>query len=207
MLLIIAGLWVGVFVPSWFRRSHIRQVERRSANSVREEITRASITPGISLAKQNFRLRLTQTIFSLVAGFSFFGLILTIFAAVSQTFFIYFSGVFLAVFIASVAVLRAAKRKSRGLLTRASRDRAAKFSTYSSTAIAAENSGISAENPVNKRDWAPNALPAPRQRVGELSKQTLAEVVEIEDHIAKNATVELNSTVLDEILRRRRANG
>jgi hypothetical protein len=37
--------------------------------------------------------------------------------------------------------------------------------------------------------------------------QSLAEVVEIENRIAKNATAELDSTALDEILRRRRANG
>lgn len=211
MLLIIAGLWVGVFVPSWFRRSQLRQVERKSGQSVRGEIKkiRQPINPGsrISLAQQNFRLQLTQTISSSVAVFAFLGAIWTIFAAVSQIFYIFFSGGFLAISLVSVALSRAAKRKSQSLLTRAANNRAGMFSTSASSLMTAELMGVSGENPVNKRAWEPNALPAPRQRIGELTMQSLAEVVEIENRIAKHATAELDSTALDEILRRRRANG
>lgn len=211
MLLIIAGLWVGVFVPSWFRRSQLRQVERKSSQSLRGEIKniRQPIIPGsrISLAQQNFRLQLTQTISSSVAVFAFLGAIWTIFAAVSQIFYIFFSGGFLAIFIVSVALSRAAKRKNRGILTRAAKNRAGMFSSAANSSMTAEFIGDTAENPVNKRSWEPNALPAPRQRIGELTMQSLAEVVEIENRVAKNATAELDSTALDEILRRRRANG
>ena len=211
MLLIIAGLWVGVFVPSWFRRSQLRQVERKSSQSLRGEIKniRQPIIPGsrISLAQQSFRLQLTQTVSSSVAVFAFLGAIWTIFAAVSQIFYIFFSGGFLAIFIVSVALSRAAKRKNRGILTRAAKNRAGMFSSAANSSITAEFIGDTAENPVNKRSWEPNALPAPRQRIGELTMQSLAEVVEIENRVAKNATAELDSTALDEILRRRRANG
>lgn len=211
MLLIIAGLWVGVFVPSWFRRSQLRQVERKSSQSLRGEIKniRQPIIPGsrISLAQQSFRLQLTQTISSSVAVFAFLGAIWTIFAAVSQIFYIFFSGGFLAIFIVSVALSRAARRKNRGILTRAAKNRAGMFSSAANSSITAEFIGDTAENPVNKRAWEPNALPAPRQRIGELTMQSLAEVVEIENRVAKNATAELDSTALDEILRRRRANG
>lgn len=211
MLLIIAGLWVGVFVPSWFRRSQLRQVERKSSQSLRGEIKniRQPIIPGsrISLAQQSFRLQLTQTISSSVAVFAFLGAIWTIFAAVSQIFYIFFSGGFLAIFIVSVALSRAARRKNRGILTRAAKNRAGMFSSAANSSITAEFIGDTAENPVNKRAWEPNVLPAPRQRIGELTMQSLAEVVEIENRVAKNATAELDSTALDEILRRRRANG
>ena len=211
MLLIIAGLWVGVFVPSWFRRSQLRQVERKSSQSLRGEIKniRQPIIPGsrISLAQQSFRLQLTQTISSSVAVFAFLGAIWTIFAAVSQIFYIFFSGGFLAIFIVSVALSRAARRKNRGILTRAAKNRAGMFSSAANSSMTAEFIGDTAENPVNKRAWEPNALPAPRQRIGELTMQSLAEVVEIENRVAKNATAELDSTALDEILRRRRANG
>jgi hypothetical protein len=211
MLLIIAGLWVGVFVPSWFRRSQLRQVERTSTQNLRGEIkkTRQPSNPGsrISLAQQNFRLQLTQTISSSVAVFAFLGAIWSIFAAVSQIFYIFFSGGFVAIFIISVALSRAAKAKSRGLLTLAAKNRAGMFSSAANSSMTAEFSGDTAENPVDKRAWEPNALPAPRQRIGELTMQSLAEVVEIENRIAKNATAELDSTALDEILRRRRANG
>lgn len=211
MLLIIAGLWVGVFVPSWFRRSQLRQVERKSSQSLRGEIKniRQPIIPGsrISLAQQNFRLQLTQTISSSVAVFAFLGAIWTIFAAVSQIFYIFFSGGFLAIFIVSVALSRAARRKNRGILTRAAKNRAGMFSSAANSSMTAEFIGDTAENPVNKRAWEPNVLPAPRQRIGELTMQSLAEVVEIENRVAKNATAELDSTALDEILRRRRANG
>jgi hypothetical protein len=211
MLLIIAGLWVGVFVPSWFRRSQLRQVERTSTQNLRGEIkkTRQPSNPGsrISLAQQNFRLQLTQTVSSSVAVFAFLGAIWSIFAAVSQIFYIFFSGGFLAIFIVSVALSRAAKRKNRGILTRAAKNRAGMFSSAANSSMTAEFIGNTSENPVNKRAWEPNALPAPRQRIGELTMQSLAEVVEIENRVAKNATAELDSTALDEILRRRRANG
>ena len=161
MLLIIAGLWVGVFVPSWFRRSQLRQVERKSSQSLRGEIKniRQPIIPGsrISLAQQNFRLQLTQTISSSVAVFAFLGAIWTIFAAVSQIFYIFFSGGFLAIFIVSVALSRAAKRKNRGILTRAAKNRAGMFSSAANSSMTAEFIGDTAENPVNKRAWEPNA--------------------------------------------------
>ena len=63
------------------------------------------------------------------------------------------------------------------------------------------------ENPVNTRDWEASPLPAPKQRIGELEQPTLAEVVGIEELATAKSQNLLDATALDEILRRRRANG
>ena len=211
MLLILAGLWVGVFVPSWFRRSEDRQLQRRSSGKIQSEISRDNLieSPGgiSSIARQSFKLELSQRIFTVVAFLGFLGGIASIFVAVSQIIFIIFSITFLAIFIISVGIVRATRRKKLEVLLRASKSRAAMYSASSRAYARTAKQSLIAGNPVDTRFWEPVELPAPRQRIGELETPTLAEVVEIEERFAKNATATLDSTALDEILRRRRANG
>lgn len=56
------------------------------------------------------------------------------------------------------------------------------------------------------RAWEPNSLPVPAQRIGELEVAVLAEVVPLAERKV-TVTKSLQSSELDEILRRRRANG
>lgn len=211
MFLIIAGLWVWVFVPSWFRRSEDRQVERTTSREARGEIkgvkksvAKSSIS---AAANQNFRLTLTHRIFTALALLSSVVAFASIFMAVSQIFYWIVTFIFSAIFAASLAIARAAKRRSKALLQSASRSRSSIYTASLKAGRDLEETSLIAGSPVDTRSWEPQTLPAPRQRIGELQTPTLAEVVEIEEREVKKPNATLDSTALDEILRRRRANG
>ncbi len=211
MFLIIAGLWLWVFIPYWFKRSQERQATKTSNRELRREakISRAT-TPrsGISnLAERNYRLAMTQRIFSSIAFFAFAASIASIFLAVSQIFYSIVTFVFLAIFIGSWAIARAAKRKNLDVLAMASKSRSNVYASVANSLRYQDAESSIAGIPVDTRAWEANRLPAPRQRIGELELPTLAEVVEIEERVIKKSQVTLDSTALDEILRRRRANG
>lgn len=211
MFLIIAGLWLWVFIPSWFKRSQERQTSKTSKREVRREVKLARAnTPrsAISnLAERNYRLSMTQRIFSAIAFFAFAASIASIFLAVSQIFYWIVTLVFSAIFIVSLAVARAAKRKNIDVLAKASKSRSNVFASASNSLRYQDVDSSIAGSPVDTRAWEANRLPAPRQRIGELEMPTLAEVVEIEERVIKKSQTTLDSTALDEILRRRRANG
>jgi hypothetical protein len=211
MFLIIAGLWLWVFIPSWFKRSQERQTVnpsarqlRREARAARAEAPRSAIS---NLAERNFRLSMTQKIFSTIAFFSLATSIASIFLAVSQIFYWIVTFVFSAIFVTSWVIARAAKRKNLDVLARASKSRSNVFASVANSLRYEDAQSSIAGIPVDTRAWEPNRLPAPRQRIGELELPTLAEVVEIEERVIKKSQVTLDSTALDEILRRRRANG
>jgi hypothetical protein len=211
MLLIIAGLWVGVFVPSWFKRSEDRQVQRSTAQVVRGEIRDIKKTSSVnkisSIAEQNYRLTLTRRIFTTIAFFAFVATIASIYGAVSQIFYWIVTFIFSMIFVGSVAVSRSAKRKSKQLLSSAVKTRSSNFATNYMNVYEPNAGSANAGIPVDTRAWQPNPLPAPKQRIGELESPNLAEVVEIDVQAFKNAPATLDSSALDEILRRRRANG
>jgi hypothetical protein len=211
MFLIIAGLWLWVFIPSWFKRSQERQTSRTSKRDVRREVKLArSAAPrsAISnLAERNYRLAMTQRIFSSIAFFAFAASIASIFLAVSQIFYWIVTFIFSAIFVASLAISRTAKRKSAEVIAKASKSRSNVFASVSNSLRYEAVASSIAGSPVDTRAWQANRLPEPRQRIGELEMPTLAEVVEIDERVIKKSHATLDSTALDEILRRRRANG
>ena len=211
MFLIIAGLWLWVFIPSWFKRSQERQATKISNREIRREakISRSANprSPISNLAERNHRLSLTQRIFSSIAFFAFAASIASIFLAVSQIFYWIVTLVFSAIFVVSIAISRSAKRKSLEVLARASKNRTNVFASVANSLKYEQAESLIAGNPVDTRAWEANRLPAPRQRIGELEMPTLAEVVEIEERVINKSPATLDSTALDEILRRRRANG
>lgn len=211
MLLIIAGLWVGVFVPSWFKRSEDRQAQRSNNQMVRGEIKEvkkaAPVNQISALAEQNFRLTVTRRISAAFAFLAFAATIASIFVAVSQIFYWIVTFIFSVFFAVSFLISRAATRKSKALLSRSAKTRSALFASRTMNSLAADGNAMNAGNPIDTRAWQPNPLPAPKQRIGELESPTLAEVVEIDAQSIKKASATLDSSALDEILRRRRANG
>lgn len=211
MFLIIAGLWVWVFVPSWFKRSEEKQAERATGRRVRGEIKavkkESSRAPISAIAEQNFRLSMTRRVSSTVAFFAFGLASASIFLAVSQFFYWIVTFVFSAIFFASLSVARAAKRRSREVLTRSSKTRSAMYAASSLNSSLSYESAEKAGMPVDTRSWEAQQLPAPRQRIGELQTLTLAEVVDLDARSVNKPAATLDSNALDEILRRRRANG
>lgn len=211
MFLIIAGLWLWVFVPTWFKRSQERNEQKTQARSIRDEIRQAKKSGAGStvtaLAEQNYRLQLTRRIFNLVALFALSVSIGSIFLAVSQIFYLIVTLTFFGLFVVSGAISRAAKRKSQQVLSRSAKTRSAMFDAASRAVKSEQSEELIGENPVNIRDWEASPLPAPKQRIGELEQPTLAEVVGIEALATAKSQNLLDATALDEILRRRRANG
>ncbi|WP_138315727.1 hypothetical protein [Rhodoluna limnophila] len=196
MLMIIAALWIWVFVPSWFKRSEERQSERKFAGEIRSELRDAkrNVTGTVAaLAERNYRLSVTRRIFGtlllssiVAAGF------LSVQAITDVNLWFAVAGC-LAVAALSIATLRKATKQARALVARSHRTRSAIFTEASG--------GVGVASIADDRAWEPNPLPAPRQRIGELETPVLAEVISIEP------TRTLSSQELDEILRRRRANG
>lgn len=211
MFLIIAGLWLWVFIPSWFKSSQERQTLKPNPRELRRPVitaeSSADRSPISTLAERNIRLSMTSKIFSTISFFSLATSIASIFLAVSQFFYWIVTFIFATIFIASLAIARAAKRKNKEVLSTASRSRSNVYASAANTLRFLDAQSSIAGIPVDTRDWEPNRLPAPRQRIGELELPTLAEVVEIEERVRSKSQATLDSTALDEILRRRRANG
>lgn len=211
MFLIIAGLWLWVFIPSWFKRSQERQTIKSTANDLRRSVGSAGFSTDQSqisnLAERNIRLSMTKKIFSTIAVFSLAVAIASIFLAVSQIFYWIVTFIFSAIFFISWTVARAAKRKNLDVLAAASKNRSNVYASVANSLRYQDAESLIAGIPVDTRAWEANRLPAPRQRIGELELPTLAEVVEIEERVIKKSQSTLDSTALDEILRRRRANG
>lgn len=211
MFLIIAGLWLWVFIPSWFKRSQERQVAKPISHELRQQAQGARSTVGRSpisnLAERNIRLSMTNKIFSTIAFFSLATSIASIFLAVSQIFYWIVTFIFSVVFVTSWTIARAAKRKNLDVLAAASKRRSNVYASVANSLRYQDAESSIAGIPVDTRAWEANRLPAPRQRIGELELPTLAEVVEIEERVIKKSQATLDSTALDEILRRRRANG
>lgn len=211
MFLIVAGLWLWVFVPTWFKRSQERNEQKNQTRNLRTEIRQAK-QPGSSstvtrLAEQNYRLQLTRRIFNFIGLFALSVSIGSIFLAVSQIFYLIVTLTFFGLFVVSGAISRAAKRKSEQVLSRSAKTRSAMFNAASHAINSEQSEELIGENPVNTRDWEASPLPAPKQRIGELEQPTLAEVVGIEELATAKSQNLLDATALDEILRRRRANG
>lgn len=211
MFLVIAGLWLWVFVPSWFKRSQERQIQKRQAQTITPELTRTKKVVGRStvtlLAERSYRLQATRRIFNFVAFSSISVSIGSIFLAVSQIFYLLVTLTFLGIFLVSVAISKAAKRKSIQVSSHSAIARAAMFNVAANTVKSEQLIDVNGGIPINTRDWARSELPAPKQRIGELEQLTLAEVVGIEELVSQKSQNSLDATALDEILRRRRANG
>lgn len=211
MFLVIAGLWLWVFVPSWFKRSQERQIQKRQAQTITPEQIRTKKVVGRStvtlLAERSYRLQATRRIFNFVAFSSISVAIGSIFLAVSQIFYLFVTLTFLGIFLVSVAISKAAKRKSIQVSSHSAKARAAMFNVAANTVKSEQLIDVNGGIPINTRDWARAELPAPKQRIGELEQLTLAEVVGIEELVSQKSQNSLDATALDEILRRRRANG
>lgn len=211
MFLVIAGLWLWVFVPSWFKRSQERQIQKRQAQTITPELSRSKKVVGRStvtlLAERSYRLQATRRIFNFVAFSSISVAIGSIFLAVSQIFYLFVTLTFLGIFLVSVAISKAAKRKSIQVSSHSAKARAAMFNVAANTVKSEQLIDVNGGIPINTRDWARAELPAPKQRIGELEQLTLAEVVGIEELVSQKSQNSLDATALDEILRRRRANG
>ncbi len=104
-----------------------------------------------------------------------------------------------------IDVNRPTRKKNKSAKTPARRPSVDNF-----VALAREYAGVAEEvtsEAVDPRAWQRNALPAPRSFEGTLEVVSLAEVTSLESARENQVSRKLEQHELDEILRRRRANG
>lgn len=196
MLLVVAALWLWVFVPSWVKRSEARQLKRQEVAVLRAELRRQSsavkptspLSKKLSRADRLRRTRNTSAVLALALAsisstLAFIGPATEVFVSLIAT------SVSLTLILAAIS-LRAAK--TLGLVTSdllSSRRPERVFGSIIPGSVDVSN----------PRDWTPVALPQPKQNLVSVQEVQVAEVVLLQKPIP-----EVN---LNEILARRRSNG
>lgn len=208
MMLVIAGLWVVVFIPSWFQNRVDRAHDRQGAAELRKQVKQikssASI-PGASklrlAADRTRRLVRTKNTVSVLAFLAFSGSATSAFFALQTPLLFVATGFGLLVGIFALLVALKATRQIRKLLIEASKSRTEMTASVAKT----WKEPVSASNGLESdpRAWTPNPLPSPtyRSRIGELEIPNVATVTEI-NQTGKNFDTQ---DEINKILRRRRA--
>jgi hypothetical protein len=207
MMLVIAGLWVVVFIPSWFQnrvdRAHNREGAAQLRNQVKNIKTSASV-PASKLrlaADRGRKLSRTKNTMSVLATLAFSGSVTSAFFAVQNPLLFVAAGFALLVGMFTLLVAIKASGEIRKLLIRVA---LSKTEMTASLANSWKESVLpSNEAASDPRAWTPNPLPSPayRSRIGELEIPNIATVTEI-DQMGKNFDTQEE---INKILRRRRA--
>ena len=205
-MLVIAGLWVVVFFPSWFQNRVNRALSRQGAVEFRKQVkdvkSSSSVTSKLRLAADRVR-RLVQTknTMSVLAVLAFTGSVTSAFFAFQNPLLFVGTGFGLLVGMFTLLVAIKASSEIRKLLSGvASSKTEMTFNLANSWKESILDSNVQDSDP---RAWTPNPLPSPtyRSRMGELEIPTVASVTEI-NHSGKNFDTQ---DQINKILRKRRA--
>lgn len=207
-MLVIAGLFVLVFIPSWFQsrvdRAHSRQGAaewRRQAQEVKSSPTTPAASKLRLAAKQGRRLTMTKNTMSVLAGLAFAGSATSAFFALQTPLLFVASGAGLLVGLFMLLVAIKASSEIRKLLIQVALSKTEMTANLARTWKEPVLPSVLAES--DPRAWTPNPLPSPayRSRLGELEIPNVATVTEI-NHSGKNFDTQ---DEINKILRRRRA--
>ena len=216
MVLVVAGLWILVFIPSWFHRSEDRDAFREESKNQRQvlaEIRRAATASLLSTAERSHKLGgrvrvgLTIALLALALGLG------SLFLVGQNPIAWLIVAVGFATFLVASVVVRKANQERSRLASHAARSRGAMAGSLIAWNTDLIEAVSLAQEPVDPRAWTPNKLPAPvhLSRLGELEISTMADVIELssqaDGQLSSNAKNPLGAEMLDEILRRRRAVG
>jgi hypothetical protein len=208
MILVIAGLWVVVFIPSWFQNRVDRQHNRHGQSELRNRVKelKVSVTkPAASklrlAAERSRKLARTKNTMSVMSTLAFSGATASMFFAFQYPLLFVATGFGLLVGTVMLLVAIKASSEVRKLLigvalskTEMTANLANSWREISpSIAVAASDS----------RAWTPNPLPSPVyvSQIGELEIPNIATVSEIHQS-GKNFDTQ---DQLNTILRKRRA--
>ncbi len=210
MMLVIAGLWVVVFIPSWFQNRLDAQHNREGAIKLRNQVKEIKTSvnrPATSTlrvaAVRGQKLSRTKNLMMVLAVLLFIGSATSAFFAFELPL-LWFAAVagLLVGLVATLVLIRATNELRKLLVSVAS------VKTEMTARIASswkESLILEVENEVDLRAWTPNPLPSPayKSRIGELELPEIASVTEI------NPPAEIFDTQdeINKILRRRRATG
>ena len=207
-MLVIAGLWVVVFIPSWFQNRVDRAHSRQGAAELRKQVKQvksSSSKPAASklrlAADRTRRLIRTKNTVSVLAFLAFSGSATSAFFALQTPLLFVATGFGLLVGMFTSLLAIKASSEIRKLLIEASLSRTEM--TASLAKAWKEPVLPSSEAESSPRTWTPNPLPSPtyRSRIGELEIPNVATVTEI-NQSGKNFDTQ---NEINKILRRRRA--
>jgi hypothetical protein len=208
MMLVIAGLFVLVFIPSWFQnrvdRAHSRQGAaewRRQAKELKSPPTALAASKLRLAANQGRRLTMTKNTMSVLAVLAFAGSATSAFFALQTPLLFVASGAGLLVGLFMLLVAIKASSEIRKLLIKVALSKTEMTANLARTWQEPVLPSVLAES--DPRAWTPNPLPSPayRSRIGELEVPNVASVTEI-NHSGKNFDTQ---DEINKILRRRRA--
>lgn len=206
MMLVIAGLWVVVFIPSWFQSRVDRQHNRQGAAELRnqvKDIKTSAARPASQLrlaADRGRKLSRTKNLMSVLATLAFSGSATSAFFAIQNPLLFVATGFGLLVGMFTLLVAIKAAGTLRKLLIRVA---LSKTEMTASLANSWKDSLIPTfETASDPRAWTPNPLPSPayKSRIGELEIPNVASVTEI-NQTGKNFDTQEE---INKILRRRR---
>jgi hypothetical protein len=211
MLAIVVLIYVLVYVPNWGRRDE-PNIEASSSGrkfSKKAPNTSKNAQNGVSqLIILNKNIRLIRRLFSALLVISFATAVYSVFKAVENLSWLALTVAAAAVFLTAASTLRSSRRKPAQqpamTLQQLEEQRARMAYSIRESAL----SDAPAEQLFDERAWTAIALPESslRRRIGELETVTLATVSDIDSAKPKGSEKKLDSTELDRILERRRAN-
>ena len=208
MMLVIAGLFVLVFIPSWFQNRVDRADSRQGAAALRKqdkEVKSYSPAPAASklrlAADQGRRLSMTKNTMSVLASLAFAGSATSAFFALQTPLLFVATGAGLLVGMFTLLVAIKASSEIRKLLIRVALSKTEMTANLARSWKEPVLASVLAES--DPRAWTPNPLPSPayRSRIGELEIPNVATVTEI-NHSGKNFDTQ---DEINKILRKRRA--
>ena len=205
-MLVIAGLWVVVFIPSWFQNRVDRAHSRQGAAEVRKQVKEVKSSTQVSsklrlAADRARRLAKTKNTVSVLAVLAFLGSATSAFFALQNPLLFVATGFGLLVGMFTLLVAIKASSEIRKLLIEVAMSKTEMTVNLANSWKEPVLSSIGAES--DPRAWTPNPLPSPtyRSRIGELEMPNVATVTEI-NHSGKNFDTQ---DEINKILRKRRA--
>ena len=196
MLLVVAALWLWVFVPSWVKQSERKQEIRRNNNSLKSEIKNNRSKPlrnFSGVAAKTYRLVLVRRFFAATIFVSLATTGCSSYLATENFFWLFAAAPSLILLVSSCWVVFKASRRIDQLSLLALESRSQIFSKYAATLEADQSS-------TDSRAWVRTELPEPKQSLARVEQVEIASVEVLE-------TSRVRQVDLDEIIRRRRANG
>lgn len=207
-MLVIAGLFVLVFIPSWFQNRVDRADSRQGAAAWRKQVKEIkSYSPAPTASKlrlaadQGRRLSMTKNTMSVLAVLGFSGSATSAFFALQTPLLFVATGAGLLVGMFTLLVAIKASSEIRKLLIRVALSKTEMTANLARSWKEPVLASVLAES--DPRAWTPNPLPSPAygSRIGELEIPNVATVTEI-NHSGKNFDTQ---DEINKILRKRRA--
>lgn len=207
-MLVIAVLWVVVFIPSWFQNRVDAERDAQASTGLNPQVEKTKISVNAPVAsrlrlatERSRRLRRTKNTMSVLATLTILGSVtLAFFAFQTPLFFVAIGFGMLVGLFALLVAIKAAGELNKALI-KVAQSKTELTASLAKTWREAILPSIDAES--DPRAWTPNPLPSPayKSRIGELEIPTVASVTEISNS-RKNFDTQKQ---INTILKKRRA--